>query len=123
MGGSVTEQQLMQADETLSPVDLPGDEEAEGGLRWASSAIAIGALFLLFFNAVTIDDWAQELPPGPATERLTRVTGGWVTVTGAIGLTAPRALVHDRWKRGQALRFGGAPAAASPAPGTSPPSR
>jgi hypothetical protein len=117
------QQQLMQADETLSPVDLPGDEGAESGLRWTSIAVAIGALFLLLFNAVTIDDWAKELPPGPATERLTRATGGWVAVTDRFGLNGPRALVHDRWKRGQALRFDSAPAAASPAPDTSPQSR
>jgi hypothetical protein len=116
-------QQLMQADETLSPVDLPGEEEAGGGLRWTSIAVAVGALFLLVFNAVTIDDWAKELPPGPAAERLTRATAGWVAVTGRAGLNAPRALVHGAWKQGEALRFDSAPAAASLAPDTSPPLR
>jgi len=117
------QQQLMQADETLSPVDLPGEEGTEGALRWTSVAVAVSAIFLLFFNAVTIDDWAKDLPPGPAAERLTAATAGWVALTGSVGLTAPRAVVHEQWKTGQALRFDAAPAAASPAPGTSPPSR
>jgi hypothetical protein len=119
----VTEQQLMQADETLSPVDLPGEEEAEGGLRWASIVVALGALVLLLSNAVTIDDWAKELPPGPAAERLTQATAGWVAITDRVGLNAPRALVHAQWKRGEAFTFDAAPAGASPEPDTIPPSR
>jgi hypothetical protein len=117
-------QQLMHGDDTLSPVDLPGDVEiGAGALRWTSIAVAVAAVFLLFFNAVTIDDWARDLPPGPAAERLTEATGAWAAAMGRIGLTAPRAIVHGEWKKGQALRFDAPAGAASPAPDTSPSSR
>ena len=114
---------LMQADDTLSPVDLPGDDYGGDPLRWASVAIAVAALFLLACNAVTIDGWAKDLPPGPVAARLTQATAGWVAATDRLGLGKPRAIVHAQWQRAQALSFAAGPAAARPAPATSPPSR
>jgi hypothetical protein len=114
----------MQGDETLSPVDLPGDPAEDGhALRWTTIAIAVAAAFLLPFNAVTIDEWANELPPSPAAARLTAVTGAWFGFTERVGLAAPRATLHAAWKRGEALTFAGGEGAEDPAPDTSPPSR
>ncbi|MDB5688280.1 MAG: hypothetical protein JWL91_156 [Sphingomonas bacterium] len=121
---AVEDKQPMQADETLSPVDLPAAPAAEDGhaLRWTSVVIAVAAAFLLLFNAATIDEWAHELPPGPAAARLTTWTGAWAGLGGRIGLSTPRAAVHALWKRGQALRFDGEARGEGPAPDTSPPS-
>jgi hypothetical protein len=117
------QRQPMRADDTLSPVDLPGATVIGGHpLRWTSVAIATAAAFLLFLNAATIDDWARELAPGPVTARLSEAAGRWAALTGRLGLGTPRAALHAQWKRGQALRFGGEEGAASPAPDTSPPS-
>ena len=113
----------MDGDETLSPVDLPADPAEDGhALRWASITIAVAALFLLLTNAVSIDDWANELPPSPAAARLTGVTAAWASATEAVGLAAPRAAVHRLWKQGEAVSFAGGQGAASPADDTSPPS-
>ena len=114
----------MHGDDTLSPVDLADVEgEDSHALRWASIAIAVAAAFLLPFNAATIDEWANDLPPGPAAERLTAVTGAWAGINERIGLSAPRAALHALWKRGEALSFSGGQGGAGPAPDTSPPSR
>ena len=97
---------LMDADETLSPVDLPGSTFIGGRpLGWATAVIATAAAFLLLTNALTIDGWAKELPPSAVTERLTTLTGRWLALTDAVGLGATRALVHGQWKRAEAARF------------------
>lgn len=100
---------LMDGDETLSPVDLPGSQTIGGTpLRWTTVVIATATFFLFLTNAVTIDGWAKELPPGPMAARLIGVTSGWVGITDRLGLGAPRAAVHSRWKEAEAARFGGA---------------
>lgn len=92
--------------ETPSPVDLPGPTLVGGRpLAWASMVIAIATLFLLLTNAVSLDDWANDLTPSPAQARLAEVTGWWRGVTDQIGLGAPRAALHDRWKAAEAARF------------------
>ena len=96
---------LMQADETMSPVDLPGAPEDGQPLRWTSLAIALAALILLFSNAATIDDWAKELPPSAAAEQVTQVTGRWSAFTDRLGLGMPRALLHAQWKRAETAKF------------------
>lgn len=100
------EPKLMHGDETMSPVDLPGaaDEEPHP-LRWTGIGIALATVFLLLFNATTLDGWARELPPGPAAARLTALTGAWAETTGRIGLNAPHATMHAWWKQGEAARF------------------
>jgi len=114
----------MRGDETLSPVDLPEVDGEDGhALRWASIAIAVAAAFLLPFNAAILDEWANDLPPGPAAARLTVVTGAWAGFNERIGVAAPRATLHALWKRGEALSFGGGPEAEGSAGDTSPPSR
>jgi hypothetical protein len=118
------DRQSMQADQTLSPVDLPDDASDEGhALRWASIAIATAAAVLLLGNARTIDEWANDLPPGAAAARLTAATGAWAAIAERSGLSAPRAAVHAAWKRGEALTFPVGPGAAGRAPDTSPSSR
>jgi hypothetical protein len=96
---------LMDADETMSPVDLPGEEAERPALGWATGVIGGATLFLALTNAASIDGWARELPPGPYAGRATAATGHWLEITDAIGIGAPRATVHGWWKRAEAARF------------------
>ncbi len=94
---------LMQSDETLSPVDLPGAEPGYRPLLWTSGAIATAALFLLLTNAATLDGWAQELPPSAVAERVTEYTGRWAALTRYLG--SPHAWLHQQWKRAENAKF------------------
>ena len=95
---------LMQADETLSPVDLPGAPD-ESALAWTSIVIGLAALILLLTNADTLDGWARDLPPGPYAERATDLTGEWAAFTGRFGLGTPHAALHAQWKKAEAAKF------------------
>ena len=95
---------LMQADETLSPVDLPGVPD-ESALGWTSIVVWLAALLLLLTNADTLDGWARDLPPSAYAERVTALTGQWAALTGRFGLGTPHAALHARWKKAEAAKF------------------
>jgi hypothetical protein len=88
-------------------------------LAWTSTVIAVAAIFLLVFNATALHSWASSLKPSDATVELAAVAGGWEDATARLGLTAPRAFVHDVWAKQRALTWGqnnGAPGSADPPP-------
>jgi hypothetical protein len=97
---------LSAADETLFPVDIPGeDPPGAHPLRWTSVALAVASLFLLLTNAVSIRDWTNDLSPSPAQARLAGVAERWVVITDSMGLGSPRAALHARWKQAEAVKF------------------
>lgn len=98
----------MSEDHHPSPVDLPGGPDFHGRpLRWATIAIAVATLFLGLFNATAINGWAVELAPTPLSARIVAATEAWEETTEAIGVAAPRAWLHARWKALQTARFKG----------------
>ncbi len=99
--------------ETPSPIDLPGPARVgTGGLGWASVAIAVAALVLLLGNGVAVQGWLYEQTPGPVQAWAAGLADGWVAFTDRVGLGAPRAALHARWKAAEAARFKGQPPAA-----------
>jgi len=99
-----------------SPVDLPADEaddegyygegyDREGGLLWSTATIVIASLILLLTNAVSLSDWAEDMPPSDAQSQAAEVAANWRDTTDQIGLAAPRNALHDVWKRAEAARF------------------
>ena len=95
-------------DDMASPVDLPGEDEEGGALGWASGVIAIATAFLFLFNANALHGWAAELPPNALNARIVTAAAEWEALTDRIGLGAPRAWLHARWKAAEEARFGGA---------------
>lgn len=93
--------------ETPSPIDLPAEPLEEPGLGWATAVIAIATLLLLAINAVSLNDWAEDLTPSPVQARFAEVTEDWLSLTEAMGFATPRAWLHDLWKKAEAARFGG----------------
>lgn len=93
--------------EVGSPVLVPADPiDTVRPWRWMTGVIATTTLFLAVFNAHTIGAWFDELPPSPVTEPLRAPIAAWVTLTGRLGLDAPRSAVRSRWEAAQAARFG-----------------
>lgn len=90
-----------------SPVDLPPMED-EGGnsLLWASIAIAVAAAFLLVFNASALRGWAFELEPGPQSEQVVQLAGGWYDFTERLYLDRPVAAMSGWWEGIKAIEFG-----------------
>ena len=92
-------------DQMESPVDLPAEPLARNGLLWTSLAMAIAALLLLATNAIAIQGWIDEMPPSPAQQQASELAGQWRALTDRAWLGAPRAWLHDLWKRAEAARF------------------
>lgn len=103
---------------TLSPVDLPGDlPEDKDALRWATTAIAVATLVLLPLNATAIRGWAYELKPGPATGPIVESAEDWYDATAMLGLNLPVETMRGWWQSLQEAEFSSAdeePAEAQP---------
>jgi len=94
-------------------VDLPAEPDFHGRpLVWTTIAIFVAALFLGLTNATSLNAWAVELAPTETSARIVAITEDWEETTEALGLAAPRAWLHARWKQLQAARFAGQAAAA-----------
>ncbi|MGF7147524.1 hypothetical protein FHS96_001133 [Sphingomonas zeicaulis] len=99
----------MPHSEFASPVDLPVDEDERGTLRplgWTATVIVTAAALLALFNATALRGWAQDLPPGPVTERIVAAAEGWYALTDRIGLTAPGKTIRAAYDGVKAARFG-----------------
>ncbi len=93
--------------ELASPVDI-SDHPIDRGdtLRWTTVAIAFAAVALLCVNAGTLAAWVDEMAPTPMQQQLSTIANGWADRMAAIGITTPRAKLHEQWKAVQAKRFG-----------------
>jgi hypothetical protein len=97
-----------------SPVDLPPAEgEEPHPLLWASVAILVAAAFLFLFNATALRGWAYQLEPGPVSERVVTVSGGWYDQTGRFGLNRPVEAMSGWWEALKDVEFGGGEAGAA----------
>jgi hypothetical protein len=74
--------------------------------RWATVTIATATLFLALTNAHAVQGWFDERPPGSITEPLRAPIHAWSTLTGRLGLDAPRAMLRQRWQAAETMRFG-----------------
>ena len=86
---------------TSSPMDLPEPPLERPGLAWTSVVMAIAGLFLLAANAVSLQDWIDDRPPGPVQARAAAAADAWVGITDATGIGRPRAWLHDVWTRAE----------------------
>lgn len=88
-----------------SPVDLPGAEPVAGGLGWTTVTIAVAAFLLLATNAVSLEDWVEDMPQSALQQQALGAAEAWRDWTDLVGLGAPRARLHGWWKAAEAARF------------------
>jgi hypothetical protein len=99
---------------TSSPVDLPEPPvPLPGGLKWASTIIAIASLFLLLLNAGALRGWAYELHPNETTAKVVALSESWYDATAQLGLNRPVESIHSFWRGVMRLRFPGQAAASA----------
>jgi len=82
------------------PPGPPPDDEgvAARDRRWASRAIVIAGVFLLIFNAVSIQNWSRQQAPGWVTTTVRRLADVWVEQMSQLGADQPRQAVRDGYE-------------------------
>ncbi len=91
------------------PPGPPLDDDGLGARdrRWTSRIIVFATLFLLVFNAVSIQNWSRQQPPGWGTETVRRLSDVWAEQIAQTGADRPRQMVHDAWRDWRDMRFTG----------------
>ena len=95
------------------PPAPPPDEEgvAARDRRWTSRAIMIATVFLLVFNAASIQNWSRQQAPGWITATVQQLSDVWVAQIAQLGADQPRQAVRDGYQALRDARFPGQPAA------------
>lgn len=91
------------------PPGPPPDEEgvAARDRRWTSHVILLVTVFLLVFNAASIQNWSRQQAPGWVTSTVQQLSDVWVAQIAQLGADQPRQTVRDAYEGLHALRFPG----------------
>lgn len=89
------------------PPGEPPDEEgvAARDRRWTSRIIVVATVFLLIFNAVSIQNWSRQQEPGWVTTTVRRLSDVWVEQIAVLGADRPRQTVRDGYQAAQQARL------------------
>ena len=92
------------------PPAPPPDEEgvAARDRRWTSRTIVVAVAFLLIFNAVSIQNWSRQQPPGWVTATVQQLADVWAAQIAQLGADQPRQGVRDAYENARKWRFIGA---------------
>jgi len=101
------------------PEPAPGDDEmAARDRRWTSRIIAVATVFLLVFNAASIQNWSRQQPPGWVTATVQQLSDVWSAQLMQLGADQPRQTVRDAYHALTEARFGGPPTPPATPPST-----
>ena len=91
---------LMALGRFAFPPGEPPDEEgvAARDRRWTSRVIVVAAVFLLIFNAVSIQNWSRQHAPGWVTTTVRRLADVWAEQIAQLGADQPRQAVRDGYE-------------------------
>ncbi|MBU1346293.1 MAG: hypothetical protein KKA16_05005 [Alphaproteobacteria bacterium] len=99
------------------PGEPPDDEGvAARDRRWTSRAIVVATVFLLIFNAASIQNWSRQQAPGWMTTTVSRLADVWVEQIAQLGADQPRQAVRDGYETARDAEWAGG----SPRPGSAP---
>lgn len=81
------------------PGEPPDDEGvAARDRRWTSRVIVVATVFLLIFNAVSIQNWSRQQAPGWVTTTVRRLADVWAEQMAMLGADRPREVVRDGYQ-------------------------
>ncbi len=84
------------------PEDAPDDAGvAARDRRWTSRVIIVATVFLLIFNAVSLQNWARQQPPGWVSTTVDRLADVWTEQISLLGADTPRQAVRDGYEAGR----------------------
>ena len=94
---------LMALGRFAFPPGEPPDEEgfAARDRRWTSRVIVVATVFLLIFNAVSIQNWSRQQAPGWMTTTVRRLADVWAEQIAQLGADQPRQAVRDGYQAGR----------------------
>ncbi|WP_421731095.1 hypothetical protein [Brevundimonas sp.] len=97
------------------PEPWPDDEAvAARDRRWTSRAIMVTTVFLLIFNAVSIQNWSRQQAPGWVTSTVQQLSDVWSAQIAQLGADQPRQGVREAYQAAQAQQLPGQAPGAGP---------
>ena len=93
------------------PPGEPPDEEgvAARDRRWTSRTIVVATVFLLIFDAVSIQNWSRQQAPGWVTATVRRMADVWAEQIAQLGADQPRQAVRDGYEASRDAEWAGTP--------------
>ena len=90
------------------PDEPPGEPElAARDQRWTTRVILVATLFLLIFNAASIQNWARQQAPGWTTSTVRQLGDVWAAQLEQLGADQPRQGVREAYEAFRDQRFVG----------------
>jgi len=90
------------------PAPAPDDEGmAARDRRWTTRAIVFATVLMLVFNAVSIQNWSRQQPPGWVTSTVQQLGDVWAAQVMQLGADRPRQAFRDVWSSFQHTDFQG----------------
>lgn len=97
------------------PPAPPLDDEgvAARDRRWTSRTIVLLTLFMLVFNAASIQNWSRQQAPGWLSSTVQQLSDVWAEQVAQLGADQPREAVRDTYETARDQRFIGQDPAAT----------
>lgn len=120
------EQRLSALHRFAFPPAPPLDDEgvAARDRRWTSRTLVLLTLFMLVFNAASLQNWSRQQAPGWMSSTVQQLADVWAEQVAQLGADQPRAAVRETYETARDQRFIGHGAAeatqASPGSGSKP---
>lgn len=91
------------------PPAPPLDDEgvAARDRRWTSRTIVFLAVFMLIFNAASIQNWSRQQAPGWVTSTVQQLSDVWSAQLSQLGADQPRHAIRTAYDNARAARFPG----------------
>ena len=74
----------------------------------------VACVFLMIFNAGSVQNWARQQPPGWTQSTIDRLATVWVEQLALLGADQPVEALRQLWREAQTLRFDGGRDKAAP---------